>query len=125
MQTKAEQANDLIETLAVTSSSSIQVLTECRLGDFRAAMYKAGLSPEEQKDMTAARRVLKERDRLALKNFPPLSVAALTPKLTKTEVFFTYFLSFFVLLLTNQTRTFALFFCMIYVFFYDLETAAS
>jgi hypothetical protein len=55
-------------------------------------MSKAGLSPEEQKDMTAARTLLKERDRLALKkNFPPLSVAVSTPRPSKRQVFFYIF----------------------------------
>ena len=118
MQTKAEQANNVLETLAVTSSSSIQVLTDCRIGDFRKAMSNAGLSLEERDEMTAARGVLKERDnrlsKLAAKHFPTLCDAASTPKLTKKQVFskvtnLNFFAVFIFLDLTNQTLPFALF----------------
>ena len=91
MQSKAQQADDLIETLAVKSNLSIQALTECRIGNFRKAMSNAGLSLEEREEMTAARGVLKTRDnslsKLAAKHFPTLCDAASTPKLTKKQVF--------------------------------------
>ena len=133
MQTKAEQANNVLETLAVKSSLSIQVLTECRIGDFRKAMSKAGLSSEEQKEMTAARILLKARDnrrsKLAPKHFPTLRDAASTPKLTKKQVFskvsnLNFCVVFIFLHLTNQTLPICPFCCMIYAF-YDLKTAAS
>ena len=94
MQSKAQQADDLIETLAVKSNLSIQALTECRIGDFRKAMSNAGLSLEEREEMTAARRVLKARDnklsKLAPEHFPTLRDAVSTPRPSKREVFFTF-----------------------------------
>ena len=133
MQTKAQQADDLIETLAVKSNLSIQALTECRIGNFRKAMSNAGLSLEERDEMTAARGVLKTRDnklsKLAAEHFPPLSVAASTPKLTKKQVFFKgYEFKFFCCIYFSgsykSNSPICPFCCMIYAF-YDLETAAS